>query len=102
MNAAPKPAAKATPKPAESDSLFEEVSTQLENRAQEALNRAQDTLTDKAGSTTENRSKSSAGYIRDKAAELIPDAAKPLLNGNDATTDKAVNSPLSDFDPFLE
>jgi hypothetical protein len=30
-------------KPSETDSMFEEVTTQLENRAQEALNRAKDT-----------------------------------------------------------
>ena len=93
-----KPAAKAT----ESESMFEEVTTQLENRAQEALNRAQDSLSEKPGGATKSSAQPSVGYIRDKAAESVPESAKSLLNGAASEVDKTATTPLIDFDPFLE
>ena len=95
---APKPVVK----PAEPDSMFEEVTTQLENRAQEMLNRAQVTLKDKAVSAAENSASSSSSYVRDRAAEMVPDSAKSLLNEVKPKLEKAAAAPLLDFDPFLE
>ena len=89
-------------KPNESESMFEEVTTRLENRAQEALNRAQEGLTEKAGTVTESTAKSSAGYIREKATELVPESAKSLLNGASSGAGKPGTTPTIDFDPFLE
>lgn len=93
-----KPAANA----AESESMFEEVRTQLENRAQEALSRAQDSLSETPGAATKSSAQSSVGYVRDKAAEMLPESAKSLLNGAAPEIDKTAKTPLIDFDPFLE
>jgi hypothetical protein len=89
-------------RPAESESMFEEVKTQLENRAQEALNRAQSTVAEKADTTTENTAKSSAGYVREKASQLVPEAAKSLLNTATSEAVKSPTTPPLNFDPFLE
>jgi hypothetical protein len=106
---APKTTPKPAPKPSESDSMFEEVTTQLENRAQEALNRAKDTAKEKAVSTVEQGSASSSNYVREKAAEMLPDSAKSLLDkdatGTGVGTGSAGNanpSSILGFDPFLE
>ena len=106
---APKTTPKPAPKPTESDSMFEEVTTQLENRAQEALNRAKDTAKEKALSTVEQGSATSSNYVREKAAEMLPDSAKSLLdkaaNAAGSSTSSAGNTnPASilGFDPFLE
>lgn len=106
---APKATPKPATKPSEPDSMFEEVTTQLENRAQEALNRAKDTAKEKAISTVEQGSTSSSNYVREKAAEMLPDSAKSLLDkassaagsgtGNSGTTSPAA---ILGFDPFLE
>ncbi len=95
---APKPVVK----PAEPDSMFEEVTTQLENRAQEMLNRAQVTLKEKAVSAAQSSASSSSSYVRDRAAEMVPDSAKSLLNEMTPKLEKAAAAPLLDFDPFLE
>ena len=106
---APKTTPKPVPKPSESDSMFEEVTTQLENRAQEALNRAKDTAKEKAISTVEQGSASSSNYVREKAAEMLPDTAKSLLDKAATATGSGTGSagntnPSSvlGFDPFLE
>jgi hypothetical protein len=98
--AAPTP--KPIPKPSETDSMFEEVTTQLENRAQEALSRAQDAVKNKTSSAVENSTNSSLNFVRDRAAEMVPEAAKSMLNGSGSVTEKVSSSPLLDFDPFLE
>lgn len=97
---APKPVAK----PEDTDGLFEEVTTQLETRAQEALTRAQTTIKDKAVASAESSAASSSTYVRDKAAEMVPEAAKNLLKSAGATVEapKAASTTLLDFDPFLE
>ena len=89
--------------------MFEEVTTQLENRAQEALNRAKDTAKEKAVSTVEQGSQSSSNYVREKAAEMLPDSAKSLLdkaagaNGSGTgTTGNSNPASVLGFDPFLE
>jgi len=89
-------------KPVESDSMFEEVTTQLETRAQEMLNRAQVTLKEKALSTAESSVSSSSSYVRDRAAEMVPESAKSVLNGLTPVAEKATVLPSLDFDPFLE
>lgn len=85
--------------------MFEEVTTQLENRAQEALNRAKDTAKEKALSTVEQGSASSSNYVREKAAEMLPDTAKSLLDKAATASGNAGNtnpSSILGFDPFLE
>jgi vacuolar-type H+-ATPase subunit H len=89
--------------------MFEEVTTQLENRAQEALNRAKDTAKEKALSTVEQGSATSSNYVREKAAEMLPESAKSLLdkaaNAAGGSTGSAGNtnpSSILGFDPFLE
>ena len=106
---APKTAPKPATKPTESDSMFEEVTTQLENRAQEALNRAKDTAKEKAVSTVEQGSQSSSNYVREKAAEMLPDSAKSLLDkaagatgSGTGTTGNSNPASVLGFDPFLE
>ena len=106
---APKTTPKPATKPTESDSMFEEVTTQLENRAQEALNRAKETAKEKALSSVEQSSQSSTNYVREKAAEMLPDSAKSLLDkaagASGSSTGTSGNSnPASilGFDPFLE
>ncbi len=99
---APKPAPKAIPKPAETDFMFEEVTTQLENRAQEALTRARTAATEQAASSLDNSAKASSNYVRDRAAEMMPDAAKSLLNGGLPDPSRLATTPKLDFDPFLE
>ncbi len=113
-SATPKtPSPKTNPKPAtkptESDSMFEEVTTQLENRAQEALNRAKETTKEKAVSTVEQGSQSSSNYVREKAAEILPDSAKSLLDkaagasgSGTGTTGNSNPASVLGFDPFLE
>ncbi len=101
---APKPAPKTTPKPAETDGLFEEVTTQLENRAQEALTRAQTAIKDKAVASAESSATASSNFVREKAVEMVPESAKTLLKsaGAAAESPKAATASLLDFDPFLE
>jgi len=99
---APAPPPKQIPKPSETDSMFEEVTTQLENRAQEALTRAQDAVKNRTSSAVENSTNSSLNFVRDRAAEMVPDAAKSVLNGSGSVPEKVSSSPLLDFDPFLE
>jgi hypothetical protein len=106
---APKTTPKPATKPSETDSMFEEVTTQLENRAQEALNRAKDTAKEKALSTVEQGSASSSNYVREKAAEMLPDTAKSLRDtaatAAGSGTGSAGNtnpSSILGFDPFLE
>lgn len=89
--------------------MFEEVTTQLENRAQEALNRAKDTAKEKALSTVEQSSTSSSNYVREKAAEMLPDSAKSLFDkaasaSGSGTGNAGNTNPASvlGFDPFLE
>jgi len=45
---------------------------------------------------------SSSSYVRDRAAEMVPDSAKSLLNEMTPKLEKAAAAPLLDFDPFLE
>ena len=90
------------PKPADTDSMFEEVTTPLENRVQEAFNRAAESVKGKAASAADESAKGSANYVREKAAELVPEAAKSLLNGKGNSSVAPAAAPLLDFDPFLE
>ena len=85
------------------DSMFEEVSTQLENRAQAALNRAKEAAPDKAGSATSGSTKSSESYIRKSVQDAAPDAVKSVVK--DTASEKATKPAgtlLDQFDPFLE
>lgn len=106
---APKTTSKPATKPTEPESMFEEVTTQLENRAQEALNRAKDTAKEKALSTVEQGSATSSNYVREKATEMLPDTARSLLDkaatgAGSGTSSSGNTNPASilGFDPFLE
>ena len=99
VSTAPKPA----PAAAATDSMFEEVSTQLENRAQAALQRATDAATDKASNTTSGAAKASESYLRQRIENAAPAAAKSIIKSesvDDAA--KSAGSLLDQFDPFLE
>ena len=82
--------------------MFEEVTTQLENRAQEALTRARSAVTEQAATSLDNSAKASSSYVRDRAAEMLPDAARSLLNGGLPDPSRLATTPKIDFDPFLE
>ena len=88
---------------ATSDSMFEEVSTQLENRAQAALNRAKEVSSDKAGGVMSETKKSSESYLRKQIEETAPDAVKSVIrNGTAESSTKSAGPLLEQFDPFLE
>jgi hypothetical protein len=108
-NPAPATKATGTPKPAATDasqSMFEEVSSQLESRAQAALNRAQSAATEKAGSVVKDGAASSQNYVRQRIEQAAPEAVKSLIqNGAGGSAEKAAESGgslLDQFDPFLE
>jgi len=107
--AAPATKSTRTPKPATSNaspSMFEEVSSQLESRAQAALNRAQSAATEKAGSVLSDGAASSQNYLRQRVEQATPEAIKSLIqSGTNRSAEKAAptgGSLLNQFDPFLE
>ena len=111
MFGSPAPATKstATPKPAASDasqSMFEEVSTQLESRAQAALNRAQSAAVEKAGNVLSDGAASSQNYLRQRVEQAAPEIVKSLIqsstNGSAEKAPQTSGSLLDQFDPFLE
>lgn len=111
MFGSPAPATKSTgtPKPAASDasqSMFEEVSSQLESRAQAALNRAQSAATEKAGSVLGDGVTASQNYLRQRVEQAAPEAVKSLIqsttNGSAGKVAQPGTSLLEQFDPFLE
>ena len=89
-----------------SQSMFEEVSSQLESRAQAALTRAQSAATEKAGSVLSNGAASSESYLRQRVEQAAPDAIRSLTQpgsaGTAATAAQSGTSLLEQFDPFLE
>lgn len=84
------------------ESMFEDVSTQLENRAQEALNRAKQVVSEKTDAAAAGSAGSSESFIRSHMKEVIPDSAKSSPNADSGDTPKSATSILKDFDPFLE
>lgn len=85
------------------DSMFEEVSTQLENRAQAALNRAKEASSDKAGSAVNGATKSPESYMRRSVQDAAQDAVKSVIKDSSSeTATKAAETLLDQFDPFLE
>ncbi len=85
------------------DSMFEEVSTQLENRAQAALIRAKEAAAEKAAGTVNGATKSSESYVRKRVEEAAPDAVKPAIKDSASeNAPKPAGSLLDQFDPFLE
>ncbi len=97
-----KPAKKSTLKPLVNDSMFDEVTTQLENRAQDALNRAKETVAERASSAASESAKSATNFVREKVTEALPEAAKSLGTGAASDAGKAATSTSQEFDPFLE
>jgi len=69
---------------------FDEVATELENRAQDVLNRAQDSAKSQASGLTD----AAGNYVRERASQL-PEAAKNAVQGSGQKIP-------ADFDPFLE
>ncbi|MEZ6034228.1 MAG: hypothetical protein R3C17_14125 [Planctomycetaceae bacterium] len=88
---------------ATTESMFEEVSTQLENRAQAALNRAREATLTEAKKTANDVAGSTGSYLRQQVEQAAPDAVKSIINnaaaGNGAPS---TGSLLDQFDPFLE
>ena len=85
------------------DSMFEEISTQLENRAQAALNRANGAVATKAGSPASEAAASSSGYPRQRMEQSAPDSAKSTIkSGAVGNTPQSSDALLDRFDPFLE
>lgn len=97
-----KPSSKSVSNSDAAESMFEDVSTQLENRAQEALNRAKQVVSEKTDAAAAGSAGSSEGFIRSQIKEVIPDSVKSPLNGDSGETAKPATSILKDFDPFLE
>jgi hypothetical protein len=88
---------------ATSDSMFEEVSTQLENRAQAALNRAREAATTGAVNKANDVAGAAGSYVRQQVEQSAPEAVKSIIN-NAATGNgpSSTGSLLDQFDPFLE
>ena len=83
--------------------MFEEVSTQLENRAQAALNRAKEVTADKTGSAANGATKSSESYVRKGINDASPDAVKSVIKDSASeNATKPAGTLLDQFDPFLE
>ncbi len=102
-SASPPAVAKSAATSSAADSMFEEVSTQLENRAQAALQRARDGATETAGSALSGAASSSQSYLRQRVEEAAPEAAKSIINsGSIDEAAKSAGSLLDQFDPFLE
>ncbi|MFO0974819.1 MAG: hypothetical protein U0996_00400 [Planctomycetaceae bacterium] len=80
--------------PSKSGSLndygFDEVATELENRAQDVLNRAEESAKSQASDMTD----AAGSYVRERANKL-PEAAKNAVQGSGQKIP-------ADFDPFLE
>lgn len=88
---------------ATSDSMFEEVSTQLENRAQAALNRARETATTGAVNKVNDVASATGNYVRQQVEQSAPDAVKSIIkNGTAGNGAPSTGSLLDQFDPFLE
>ena len=88
---------------ATSDSMFEEVSTQLENRAQAALNRAREATVSEAQKTANDVAGSTGGYLRQQVEQAAPEAVKSIINNAAASNGTPSTGALLDqFDPFLE
>ena len=88
---------------AASDTMFEEVSTQLENRAQAALNRAREAAKTGAVKKANDVAGDAGNYVRQQVEQTAPEAVKSIINnaasGNGTPS---TGSLLDQFDPFLE
>lgn len=99
----------ATDQTSASGSMFEEVSTQLESRAQAALNRAKEAAANKAGSVLNGATSASDSYARRRIEEFTPESVKSIIKSSTAdgtaqtdNTSQVTGSLLDQFDPFLE
>ena len=102
-NAAP-PGSSANSAPVDaSQSMFEEVSSQLESRARAAMNRVQSTVVEKATTATSNDPTAASNFIRQRQEQVTPEAAKSAIpNGAVNKSPPPESSLLDQFDPFLE
>lgn len=85
----------------ESESAFEEITTQLESRAQAALDRARDAAKKQVGTAVEKSSSDAAGFLRTRVQEMIPESVKGAVTGGTSPAEKAAGD-IGSFDPFLE
>jgi hypothetical protein len=74
----------------QNDYGFDEVATELENRAQDVLSRAEEAAKSKAADMTD----SASSYVRERASQL-PEAARNAVKSGEPKIP-------ADFDPFLE
>lgn len=74
----------------QNDYGFDEVATELENRAQDVLSRAEEAAKSKAADMTD----SASSYVRERASQL-PEAARNAVKSSEPKIP-------ADFDPFLE
>ena len=98
---------KSTSKPAvqppkssdEAAAPFEDVTSQLESRAQDALNRARSTVVSKSASTVESAKSAADGFVRSKVSEAVSTATGATAPNVPQAGDGAS---LIEFNPFLE
>ncbi|MFN9717252.1 MAG: hypothetical protein ACK58L_01070 [Planctomycetota bacterium] len=90
---------KANAPASEADSMFEEVTSQLENRAQDALNRAQEAARTRVTSAVDEAAASDSSFVRKPEDEKSQGAA--VNSPSDAESNPAGHAP-DQFDPFLE
>lgn len=85
--------------PSEADSMFEEVTSQLENRAQDALNRAQDAARMRLSSAADGAAASDNSFVRKDSEAVSTQAA---ANTPSDPANAAAKETNEKFDPFLE
>lgn len=86
-----------------SQSMFEEVSSQLESRARAAINRAQSSVVEKATTANGNDPAAASNFVRQRLEQVTPEAAKSAIPNSAVNKSTSPESSLLDqFDPFLE
>jgi hypothetical protein len=84
-----------------SEAMFEDITSRLENRAQEALDRAQQSIRENASAGVDAAKKDTAGFLRSRITDSLPTPSKQptAVTGNPSAPSR---SPVTEFDPFLE
>jgi hypothetical protein len=84
-----------------SEAMFEEITSRLENRAQEALDRAQQSVRENTSAGVDTAKKDTADFLRSRITDSLPTQIKsPTAAVGNPSVPSA--SPLTEFDPFLE
>jgi len=79
--------------------MFEDITSRLENRAQEALDRAQQSVRQKTSASIDAAAKDTAGFLRSRITDSLPNPSK---NSAAAGPSVSSGSRAVEFDPFLE